>query len=187
VEVQIFFVSRQGRKKSARIKLLFNKTLSIIQTNCIIKAVNYKKITEMTRRTADIVVAVAAAIQKVQRQKRQRSSPHKDSGYVPADFQAKKDRTVIPGGVSVIGRWPSPHSHLSPRLLNGQPSYSLNIVTADFLSLLENEVRAGGPFAVLGQPQDEPGGAVRTFSKKKGCHRLSTVNGPLQTVLSNLL
>jgi hypothetical protein len=41
---------------------------------------------------------------KIQWQNRQHSSHHKDSGYVPSNFQAKKVRIVIPGCVSVLGR-----------------------------------------------------------------------------------
>ncbi len=59
--------SCQGCKKSARIKLSDNntygdKTLSIVRTNCIAKAFKGEKITEMTKRAAAIVVAVAAAV-----------------------------------------------------------------------------------------------------------------------------
>jgi regulator of extracellular matrix RemA (YlzA/DUF370 family) len=48
-------------------KLLVNntygeKTLSIIQKNCIITAVQNEKMTKMTKRIADVVVAVSAEV-----------------------------------------------------------------------------------------------------------------------------
>jgi hypothetical protein len=56
----------QGYKKWVRIKLLVDtlyreKTLLIILRNCIIKAVKDQKITKITKRTADVMVAVATA------------------------------------------------------------------------------------------------------------------------------
>ncbi len=59
--------TRQSCKKSARIKVLVDnthgdKTVSIIQTYCIIKVVKDKKITKMKKRTADVVIAVATDV-----------------------------------------------------------------------------------------------------------------------------
>ncbi len=59
--------ARQGCKKSAGIKLLFDcaheeNTLSITWKNCVIKAVKHEKTIKMTKMTADIVFVFATAV-----------------------------------------------------------------------------------------------------------------------------
>jgi hypothetical protein len=46
---------------------------------------------------AEFAVAVVAAIRLVWRQNRQRSLPQEGSGYVPADFQAEKTKSLPQG------------------------------------------------------------------------------------------
>ncbi len=78
--------------------------------NSWIKAVK-EQIYQNYEWTANDVLAVATTIWTVRRWKYLCSS-----GYVPADFQAKKVRIFIPGCVSVMGSQPSPHCCLSPGL-----------------------------------------------------------------------
>jgi hypothetical protein len=59
--------TRRGCNKLVRIKLLVgntfgDKTQSILPTNCFIKAVKDEKMTKLTIRTADVVVAIIAAV-----------------------------------------------------------------------------------------------------------------------------
>jgi hypothetical protein len=57
----------------------------------------------MLKRTAKFAVTVVAAVCLVWRQNRQCSLPQEGSGYIPADFQAKKTKIIAPGPVSVEG------------------------------------------------------------------------------------
>jgi hypothetical protein len=59
--------------------------------------------TRITRRTADIMVSVDAALYKVRQQNCQRSLHKKGSGKVPVDFQAIKVQIIFPGLISKLG------------------------------------------------------------------------------------
>ncbi len=114
--------AHQGSKKLARIKILVDdmygdKTLSIIQTNPIIRAVKDEKRPIWQKKAADVIVAISAALFYVWWQNHRCSFRHKGSGYVPADFQADKSQIVIPGPVFVEGRRTSLCRHLIARLL----------------------------------------------------------------------
>jgi hypothetical protein len=78
-----------SKKKSSEESAFGKKNISYSLVNTLIKAVKNKKFSNMTKRTADLMVTV--------------------TGYVSADFQAGKVRIVIPGRVSVKGRRPSLH------------------------------------------------------------------------------
>jgi hypothetical protein len=52
----------------------------------------------MTKTAAEFAVAVVAAVRLVWRRNRQCSLPQEGSGYVPADFQAKKKPKSSPQG-----------------------------------------------------------------------------------------
>jgi hypothetical protein len=56
------------------------------------------------KRTAEFAVAIVVAVCLVWPRNRRCSLPQEDSGYVPADFQAKKTKIIAPGPVSVEGR-----------------------------------------------------------------------------------
>jgi hypothetical protein len=71
----------------------------------------------MTKRTAEFADAVVATICLVWWQNRQCSLPQEGSGYVPANFQAKKTKIIAPGPVSVEGRRNGLRRHLIGRLL----------------------------------------------------------------------
>jgi hypothetical protein len=58
----------------------------------------------MTKRIAEFAVAIVAAVCLVWRQNHQCSLLQEGSGYVPADFQAKKTKIIAPGPISVEGR-----------------------------------------------------------------------------------
>jgi hypothetical protein len=88
--MKIYRCNCQGSEKKLSEESAFGKkNISYSLVNTLIKAVNNKKISNMTKRTANLMVTV--------------------TGYVPADFQAGKVRIVIPGRVSVKGRRPSLH------------------------------------------------------------------------------
>ncbi len=70
----------------------------------------------MTKRTANVVVAVVADIWKIWGQNHQCSYRQEGSGYIPADFQAKKVYIVVPGQVFVRERWPRQRHSLTPGL-----------------------------------------------------------------------
>jgi hypothetical protein len=67
----------------------------------------------MTKMTADVMVADAAALYKVWWQNHQRSFRQEGSCYVPADFQANKSHVIVPGPVFVKGQ----RNRLIPGLL----------------------------------------------------------------------
>jgi hypothetical protein len=90
---------REGCKKSAGIELLVDnmygdKTLSIIQTNCFIKAFKGIKLTKMTKRTANIVLAITTVVYKAWWQNHQHSSHHKVSCYIQPIFKPKRSRLL---------------------------------------------------------------------------------------------
>jgi hypothetical protein len=71
----------------------------------------------MTKTAAEFAVAVVAAVRLVWRQNCRCSLPQEGSGYVPADFQAKKTKIIAPGLVSVEGRRNGLRQRLNRRLL----------------------------------------------------------------------
>jgi hypothetical protein len=189
MKVRIFVIMLSGLHKVGKNKTVGrdvyrNKPVSIIQMNCIVKAVTDKKINKMMKWTAEVVVAVTAAVWKVRRQNQQCSSYCKGSGCVPADFQAKKSHIVILGLVFVEERRPRlrpvPHS----RTFNGskgvktihQPSYLPNTASADYYLLQRGEIGASTLIAVPGRPHDELRGCCSIQKQKRDCRHLFAVD-----------
>jgi hypothetical protein len=92
------------------------------------------------KRTANIEVAVAAAVYKAWRQNHLCSLRQKGSGYIAADFQAKKVWIVIPGHISVMDN-PPVKTVNSPGSNGGKGIKLTHSLFADFCHYVKSELQ----------------------------------------------
>ncbi len=117
----------------------------IIQTNFII-----------------ITITVAAIVYLVQQQNRQHGFCQEGSGYIPANFQAKKSH--INGLGTVFSGTFNGDEDIKTIC---QSSYSLNLSTADLFLFQRCKVEAGRPLAVQGGLMTNFDRVARISSKNK--------------------
>ncbi len=146
------------------------------------------------KRTADILVGVAADVYKVRRQNRPRSFRQEGSGYVPTDFQADKSNIAIPGPVFVKGWRPRLCHGLIPGLQMAAktkkrsascPICRKQLRRTFFFLFQRGEIGAGGPLPVQERPHDEVGWGRPNHQQKRVRRVLLAVDRPLQKVHPN--
>ncbi len=145
--------------------------------------------TRITRRTADIMVSVAAALYKVRQHNCQRSLHKKGSGKVPVDFQTIKVQIIFPGLIYILGH----HAESTPTPLTRSPWWpkaSRQSATGLFaqhcpsglISLPERKVRAGPTLIAPGQLPYKLEGGHLNHHQRRVCFRHSAVERLLQKV-----
>ncbi len=127
------------------------------------------------KRTAEFAVAIVAAVCLVWRQNRQRSLPQEGSGYVPADFQAKKTKIIAPRPVSVEGRRNGLSLRLIRRILMAAKA------SRRFVGLFIRRIRLGRTFFGFREAKSKPADLSLSQGRLKtnleGVARTGTENG----------
>jgi hypothetical protein len=147
----------------------------------------------MTKRIAEFAVAIVAAICLVWRQNPQCCLLQESSGYVPADFQAKKTKIIAPRPVSVEGQRNGIRRRLIGRLLM-EAKASRRLVSLlirriwlrrTFFGFREAKSKPADLSLSQGSLKTNLEGVARTGTKNGSAASLLAVDGPLRTIRPN--